>query len=115
MRPDKLYLVDIVDAADAIHRFCSSVSEESFIKDELRQSAVLQKFIVIGEAAAHLSEDFQNKHAGIEWADIIGFRNIAVHEYFAVLWSIVWMTAIQDVPPLRDQIARILAVEFTDN
>ena len=78
-----------------------------FFQDELRQSAVLQKLIVIGEAAAHLSKDFLNQHSDIEWADMISFRNIAVHEYFAVLWSIVWTTAIQDVPDLQDKIAKI--------
>jgi uncharacterized protein with HEPN domain len=41
MRPEKLYLIDIIDAADAIRRFCEPVSEEQFLRDELCQSAVL--------------------------------------------------------------------------
>ena len=94
MRPEKLYLVDILDAADAIQRFIESTNEGEFLRDELRQSGVLQKLIVIGEAAARLPRDFQEKHPEIEWQDIIGFRNIAVHEYFAVMWEIVWETAI---------------------
>jgi uncharacterized protein with HEPN domain len=73
----------------------------------------LQKLIVIGEAAAHLSSDFQASHPAIGWADIVGFRNIAVHEYFAVNWSIVWVTATEDVPFLRDQVAHILTKEYT--
>ena len=48
------------------------------VKDELRQSGVLQKLIVIGEAAARLSTKFKEQHPEIEWADIVGFRNIAV-------------------------------------
>jgi uncharacterized protein with HEPN domain len=112
MRPEKLYLVDILEAADAIQRFIAHLSEDDFLQDELRQSGVLQKLIVIGEAAARLPKAFQSKHAEIEWPDIVGFRNIAVHEYFAVMWEIVWETAIADVPKLRDQIAEILAAEF---
>ena len=84
MRPEKLYLLDIVEAADAIQRFCALVDE--------------------GE--------FRKKHNDIEWEDIVGFRNIAVHEYFAVLWQIVWNTAAQDVPDLRIRIAQILANEY---
>jgi uncharacterized protein with HEPN domain len=54
MRPEKLYLLDIVEAAEAISRFCENLSEDDFHQDELRQSAVLQKLIVIGKAASRL-------------------------------------------------------------
>jgi len=114
MRPEKLYLTDIVNAADAIARFVQGVAYDDFVRDELRQSAVLQKLIVIGEAAARLSPEFQANHPVLEWADIVGFRNIAVHEYFAVNWSIVWVTTIEDVPYLRGQVAQILTEEYGD-
>ena len=71
-----------------------------------------KKLIVIGEAAARLPKDFQMKHPEIEWPDIIGFRNIAVHEYFAIMWEIVWETAITDIPLLRTRISAILTNEF---
>lgn len=66
MRPEKLFLVDILEAADAIHRFIDSFNKDEFLNDELRQSGVLQKLIVIGEAAARLPKDFQIEHAEIE-------------------------------------------------
>lgn len=112
MRSEKLYLLDILEAADAVRRFCEPASEDEFLLDELRQSAVLQKLIVIGEAAARLPARFQEMHSEIEWEDIIGFRNIAVHEYFAILWQIVWATAIHDVPELRARISKILDQEY---
>lgn len=108
MRPERLYLSDIVEAADAIARFLHGVDEAAFMRDELRQSAVLQKLIVIGEAAARLPNAFTDQHPDIPWPDIVAFRNIAVHEYFAVDWRIVWVTATQEVPLLRQQIARLL-------
>jgi uncharacterized protein with HEPN domain len=79
MQKDELYLHDIIEAADAIQRFLQGTSKEAFLEDELRQSAVLQKIIVIGEGAVRLSEPFRSKHPEITWQDIIGFRNIAVH------------------------------------
>jgi uncharacterized protein with HEPN domain len=108
MRPEKLYLTDIVEAADAIGRFCDHVSFEIFLNDEMRQAAILQKLIVIGEAAARLPEEFYQRHIEIPWTDIIGFRNIAVHEYFSVSWEIVWSTATRDIPILHEQIADLL-------
>ena len=51
MRPERLYLTDMVDAADAIGRFVTGVGYDDFVRDELRQSAVLQKLVVMGDAA----------------------------------------------------------------
>lgn len=62
MRPEKLFLVDIVEAADAIQRFIDPVTQEAFLRDELRQSGVLQKHILIGEAAARLPKSFQTQY-----------------------------------------------------
>lgn len=115
MRREELYLTDIVEAADAIRRFIEGIQHGDFLDDELHQSAVLQKLIVIGEAAARLPMEFRERHPEIEWADIVGFRNIAVHEYFAVNWAIVWVTATQDVPDLRRRVARIMAEEYADD
>ena len=108
MRPEGQYLTDILEAAGAIDRFLKDTGREQFLGDELLQSAVLQKLTVIGEAAARLPMQFQDEHSDVEWADVIGFRNIAVHAYFSVNWSIVWNTATDDVPVLRAKIAKIL-------
>lgn len=111
MRRDELYLTDIVEAAESVAAFLSGRSRETFLHDDLLRSAVLHKLTVIGEAAARLSADLRSRHAEIEWGDIAGFRNIAVHAYFAVDWSIVWVAATQDAPRLREQVLRILAGE----
>jgi uncharacterized protein with HEPN domain len=110
MRTDRLYLADIVAAADAIGRFIADLEDDAaFYTDELHQSAILQKLIVIGEAAARLSRELCAAHPEIEWADIVAFRNIAVHAYFSVKWEIVWVTATEDTPRLREQVAQVLA------
>lgn len=108
MRREQLYLTDMIEAADAIQRFLKDIKQPTFLKDDLLQSAVLQKLTIIGEAAARLPKEFRERHSEIEWEDIIGFRNIVVHEYFAVEWSIVWVAATQEVPDLRHRIADIL-------
>jgi len=113
MRREELYLTDIIEAADAIQRFLKIVKEKTFLENELLQSAVLQKLMIIGEAASRLPKEFRERHPEIEWEDIMGFRNIAVHAYFAVDWSIVWVAATQETPELRHKIAEILAKEYS--
>jgi len=108
MRSDALYLRDIVDAADAVERFLIDAPEERFRLNELQQSAILQKLIVIGEAAARISSDIRIAYPHVPWQDIVAFRNIAVHAYFSVDWTIVWNAATVDVPDLKMQIEAIL-------
>lgn len=109
MRRDRLYLGDIVEAADAISHFLDGISEETFLGSDLLQSAVLQKLTIIGEAAARLSPEFKTDESHIPWSDIAAFRNIAVHAYFSVQWPIVWVAATEEAVVLRSQVLEILA------
>jgi uncharacterized protein with HEPN domain len=80
----------------------------------MMNSTVLQKLTVIGEAAAHLPKEFTKRFPGIPWLDIVGFRNIAVHEYFAIRLDIACVAATEEVPGLNEQVAQILQQEFQD-
>jgi uncharacterized protein with HEPN domain len=44
----------------------------------------------------------------VPWTKIIAFRNVVVHEYFALSWEIIWNTATQLVPELRRQIVDVI-------
>jgi uncharacterized protein with HEPN domain len=78
-----------------------------FLADRTRQAAVLHELTVIGEAASRLSAEFRNAHETVPWSKIIAFRNVVVHEYFALSWEIIWNTATELVPALRRQVATI--------
>lgn len=108
MRRDELYLRDIVEAAQEIGTFVDGITAPEFMTDALRRSAVLQKLIVIGEAAARLSKPLKAAHPDVAWGDIVAFRNFAVHAYFSVDWAMVWNTAAQEVPDVSASVERIL-------
>lgn len=114
MRRDELFLRDIVEAAEAIQRFIRDRAQEEFIGDDLLSSAVLHKLTLIGEAAHRLSPELLSRYPEADWKAIVGLRNIVVHAYFSVDWSIVWTTATQDVPLLKATVQEILAKEFGD-
>ena len=115
MRPERLYLAEIVEAARAILAFLSGRDRSGFLKDDFLQSAVLMKLIVIGEAAAQLPEEFRVRHPEVPWSRVVGFRNIAVHQYFGLNLEIVWTAATHDAPELAKQIGAILAAEFPES
>jgi len=112
MRSEKLYLVDIVEAADRIASMVNGLTEDEWIDDDMRRDGVMYRLIIIGEAASHLSAEFRSRHPSINWRSIVGFRNFAIHEYFAADWGLVWLTVREDVPLLAEQIGQILRDDF---
>jgi uncharacterized protein with HEPN domain len=114
MRREELYLADMVEAVDAIQDFLQGMNRANFLGNDLVRSAVLQKLLIIGEAAARLPKEFRDRHSEIPWVDIVAFRNIAVHAYFSVDWAIVWIAATKDAPELRALVAEILANEYPE-
>lgn len=109
MRSERLYLADIDEAISAIERWLEGCGESDFQKNELLQSAVLQKLSVIGEAAARLSAETWTCAPQVPWKEIAGFRNIAVHAYFSVDWRVVYVTAKDDLGGLRRAVRMLLA------
>lgn len=114
MPRDDLYLLEIIEAADRIVTWLTDVTIERWIEDELLRSAVLQKLTVIGEAARGLDRSLRDRHLQVPWPRIVAFRNVAVHEYFAVEWPTVWPVATVEVPDLREKVFGVLRDEFPD-
>ncbi|MCD6441049.1 MAG: DUF86 domain-containing protein [Candidatus Marinimicrobia bacterium] len=63
---------------------------------------------MIGEATNHFSDDFCKEYENIEWAEIVGLRNMLIHEYFGIDIRIVWQVIQNDLPRLKKNIQKIL-------
>jgi uncharacterized protein with HEPN domain len=61
----------------------------------------------LGKGIARLSPEIKARDASVPWQDVVGLRNILVHEYFGIYWPLVWQTAVDDAPVLRRKIAAI--------
>lgn len=115
MRTEHLYLRDILEATVSIQQFLNNVSKNEFLESDLLQSAIIQKFSVIGEAASNISESLKTRYPDVQWKEIIGIRNILVHVYFSVNWTLIWKTIREDVPVLHSRIRYILECEYPAN
>jgi len=111
MRRDKQRLNDLLEALDWIAKRIAGRTEVEFLADETLCYAVAQKLTIIGEAVARLSPEITERYSAVPWSDIVGLRNILVHEYFGIYWPLVWQTAVDHVPVLRRQVAEILEIE----
>ena len=73
------------------------------------QDAAIRNFEIVGEAAKRVSGELQAEHPEIPWADLAGFRDVLIHQYFRVDLAIVWALIEQRGAELRAQVARLLA------
>ena len=108
MRRDELYLADIVEAAEDIAEFVAGLTFQAFLDNKMVRSAVLQKLIVIGEAASRVSSSLRERYDAVDWEGVASFRNRAVHGYFGLDWQIVWTAATSETPLLRGQVSGTL-------
>jgi uncharacterized protein with HEPN domain len=111
-RHDRLYLYDIVEAAEVLERIVMRYSFDEATADEFISSTIIQKFIVIGEACSRISQELKTRYPEMSWRQAIAFRNIMVHRYFSIEWSIVWNAATEVLPGFTNQVRSILAIEF---
>ena len=111
MRRDPQRLNDVLEALDWIAKGIAGRTEAAFLADETLCYAVAQKLTIIGEAVARLSPEIRARHNSVPWPDIVGLRNILVHEYFGIYWPFVRQTAVDHAPVLREQVADILSAE----
>ena len=107
-RDDSVYLLHVLDAAARIETYVHGVDEEAFYDHPLIQDGVIRQTEIIGEAVKRLSEHLRNRYSYIPWRDIAAMRDKLIHEYFGVDIEKVWLTAIDDIPILKAEIAKIL-------
>ena len=97
---DLSYIWDMRTAAQEILEFMQGVSQADFERNNQLRYAVERQLMVIGEAARHVSDEFQEQHPEIPWLQIIGQRNVLAHDYGEILVERVWLTATKSLPEL---------------
>jgi len=112
MRPDESFLTDIRRNAELLLRFVTGVTKAAFYQDEMRQMAVEKGLERIGEAMKNLSAEIKQKYPEVDWSGFARMRDRTTHGYWSVDYDIVWHTVTEEIPGLREQVARIIAQEF---
>jgi len=100
MPRDEGYLLYMLFAARRVVHSTANVARSEFDSDDEKRDSVVLQLGNIGEAASKVSPDFQRRHPGISWRQIINMRHRLFHEYEKVNWDRVWEAAVHDVPAL---------------
>ena len=101
-------LQDIAHYADIGTRMVAGLKFEEFVKDEVKILAALQVLEVIGDASKRVPDSLKGKYPEIPWKDVAGTRDKLIHGYFNVDLEVVWYSLVEDLPPLRRTVARML-------
>jgi uncharacterized protein with HEPN domain len=94
-------LQDILDAARLVALYVKGATAPAFASDTEKQDAVIRRIEIIGEAAAHLSEETRRAIPELPFRKMRGMRNIVAHDYANVDLDVVWEVATVHVPAVR--------------
>ena len=71
--------------------------------------AAIARTAIIGEAVNNLPESLIQEYPDIPWKRIIEMRNLLIHQYFNIDYSILWTTITIRIPELRIVLEEIIA------
>ena len=103
---DRLRHID--ECIEHINDFLKGKSFEDMKSDVMCFHAVVYNIMIIGEAANLLTKDFRERHPAVPWRDIVDMRNALVHGYITTNASLVWDTFTNDLPSLKNEIAKYI-------
>lgn len=105
---DHVRLKHILEAIHEIETYLHHANFNDFLNNSMMRFACIKQMEIIGEASNHISDEVKLKFNSIEWSQIIGMRNIFVHEYFGVDSNLVWEIIKNDIPDLKKKIVEII-------
>ena len=106
-----VFLHDILDSINKIEKYTSGMNYETFSHSDIVTDAVIRNFEIIGEASVHVPEVIKSRYPSIPWNKMKGMRNLIIHEYFGVDYSIIWKTIESALPVLKEEIAKAIEGE----
>lgn len=107
----QLRVQDMLERIESIFQLVDNISFEDIQNNSILTKAILFDLLVIGEAAANIDQAIIHKYPEINWRDVIGMRNLMIHQYFRINLEILWDTVKNDLPTLKQQLQSLLENE----
>ena len=109
------YVEHIISAIDQIQKYAQGLGQDTFIASDMAQDAIIRQFEIIGEAARRIittDPEFTKKYPALQLEAAYRMRNALAHGYDTVNLRTVWNTIEQNLPHLKAEAVRVLAIEI---
>ena len=101
-------MFDILSAIEAIEEFTQGQTYETYSQNRLLVSAVERQLGIVGEAVTQLLKlEPDIRVSAVK--DIVGFRNILIHNYARVSQAVVWKIVQEDLLLLKSEVQSYLS------
>jgi uncharacterized protein with HEPN domain len=110
MPRDRLFIEEMIDAAQEAIDLTAGVDAEQMKADRTRRDALLWNFTVLGEAASQISEETKRLYDYVNWTNPARLRNRVVHGYWTADVEVLVATAQDLLPSFVDELRTVLAV-----
>ena len=108
MKKDPVIFINhILDSIIIIEGYVEGKDFNDFKHSVQLQDSVIRRLEIIGEAISKLPEEVYAKFPAVPWKNIIGMRNILIHEYFGIDLELTWAVVSRDLPELKIEINKV--------
>jgi uncharacterized protein with HEPN domain len=111
MKNKQVYLNDIHESINKIDTYTQGIEFDSFCFNEMMFDAVIRNLEIMGEASRNLPDELKSKYPEIPWRQMIGVRNILIHEYFGIDNTIIWEIIKKNLPEIKPLILKAIQEE----
>lgn len=99
------------DAAERAAQAGTGLTGTEIAADEMLSAALTRWLELIGEAANRIPSELQATYPQLPWRELIGLRNVLIHQYDRVNYSFVARIVNEDLPALIAQLRAIIEQE----
>ena len=108
LKSDITFLRHIIKECDYLLTYSDTLDANDFYEDETLKRAFTRCLEIIGEATKRINADFRLAYKEVPWKEMAGMRDVIIHYYEGVDYSVVWFTVKNKIPELHFQISEII-------
>ncbi|MGH2633617.1 MAG: HepT-like ribonuclease domain-containing protein [Tepidiformaceae bacterium] len=103
----------MLDHAERAERLGNGRPADAMRYDDILGAAILRWLELLGESANRVPRSDQDRFPQLPWRDMIGLRNLLIHQYDRLNYTIIERIIADELPPLIVALRAIIEQEYS--